>query len=88
MALVKIKEKYQVTIPTTLCQKAGLEVGDLLEARVEGNKLTFTPKSVIDRDIAISLKQVREGKVSPPYRSAKAFLRALHRDVRRLKKNP
>ncbi len=39
MALVKIKEKYQVTLPAALREKAGLEVGDLLEAKVEGRKL-------------------------------------------------
>jgi len=38
MALVKIKEKYQVTLPAALREKAGLEVGDLLDAKVEGKK--------------------------------------------------
>ena len=46
MALVKIKEKYQVTLPAALRQKAGLEVGDLLEAKVEGKKITLTPKKL------------------------------------------
>ncbi len=52
MALVKIKEKYQVTLPAALRQKAGLEVGDLLEAKVAGKKITLTPKSVPDRELA------------------------------------
>ena len=52
MALVKIKEKYQVTLPAALREKAGLEVGDLLEAKVEGKKITLTPKSVLDRELA------------------------------------
>ncbi len=29
MALVKVKEKYQVTIPASLREKAGVEVGDI-----------------------------------------------------------
>lgn len=44
MALVKVKEKYQVTIPTSVRQKVGLDVGDVLEAEVTGKKITLTPK--------------------------------------------
>ena len=35
MALVKIKDKYQVTLPAALREKAGLEVGDLLETEMQ-----------------------------------------------------
>lgn len=38
MPLVKVKEKYQVTLPAWLRQKAGLEVADLLKAKVKGEK--------------------------------------------------
>ena len=86
MALVKVKEKYQVTLPAGLREKAGLEVGDLLEAKVRGKTITLSPKSVIDRDIEISLEQVRRGQVSRHYNSAKDFLRSLHREVKKLKK--
>ena len=34
MALVKLKEKYQVTLPAEVCKKADLAVGDLLDAEV------------------------------------------------------
>lgn len=34
MPMVKIKERYQMTIPAAVCRKAGLDVGDLLEARL------------------------------------------------------
>jgi len=86
MALVKVKEKYQVTLPAGFREKAGLEVGDLLEAKVRGKTITLSPKSVVDRDIEISLEQVRRGQVSRPYNSAKDFLRSLHREVKKLKK--
>ena len=66
MALVKIKEKYQVTLPAALRQKAGLEVGDLLEAKVEGKKITLTPKSVLDRELAQALKEIEQGKTLDP----------------------
>ncbi len=52
MPLVKIKSKYQITIPVELREKINLEIGDLLEAKVENNKITFSPKQVVDREIA------------------------------------
>ncbi len=85
MSLVKIKPKYQVLIPPAVREKAGVAVGDLLEANVEHGKITFTPKSVVDRDLEISLREMREGKMSPAYSSAKEFVRALHRDTKKLR---
>lgn len=86
MALVKIKEKYQVTLPAALREKAGLEVGDLLDAKVEGKKITLTPKSVLDRELAQALKEIEQGKEFGPFSSAKDFIRSLHREAKKLKK--
>ena len=86
MALVKIKEKYQVTLPAALRQKAGLEVGDLLEAKVEGKKITLTPKSVLDRELVQALKEIEQGKTFGPFNSAKDLIRSLNREVKKLKK--
>ncbi len=86
MPLVKVKEKYQVTLPASLRQKVGLEVGDLLEAKAQGKRITLTPKSVVDRDIEISLREFREGKGYGPFKSAAAAVCSLHREARRLKK--
>ena len=38
-----VKDRFQVTLPTVLRQKAGLVVGDLLEATVRGKTITLTP---------------------------------------------
>jgi AbrB family looped-hinge helix DNA binding protein len=78
MPLVKVKEKYQVTLPASVRQKAGVAVGDLLEAKVQGKKITLTPKRVIDREIALALEDVRKGRVYGPFRSVKEMLRSLH----------
>jgi AbrB family looped-hinge helix DNA binding protein len=88
MALVKIKDKYQVTLPAALREKAGLEVGDLLDAKVEGKKITLTPKSVLDRELAQALKEIEQGKTFGPFSSAKGLIRSLHREAKKLKKNP
>lgn len=86
MALVKVKEKFQVTLPAEIRKKANLSVGELLEAKVEGKKITLIPKSVVDRDIAISLREFREGKGYGPFKSAKEAIRSLHREAKKLKK--
>ncbi len=35
LPLVKVKTKYQITLPTTVREQAGIDVGDLLEAKDE-----------------------------------------------------
>ena len=49
MAIVTVKNKYQVVIPQAIRQKLGIGRGDVLEAKVERGRLTYTPKIVIDR---------------------------------------
>lgn len=55
MSLVRIKEKYQITVPLELRERLGLELGDYLEASVEDGRLILTPKDVVDRDPVASL---------------------------------
>lgn len=91
MALVKVKEKYQLTLPADIRKKADLNVGDVLEAKVQGRKITLAPKVLVDREfiekrLAEAEEDLRKGRVSRPYTSAKAFIRALHREAKRLKK--
>lgn len=49
MALVKVKENFQVTIPNEIRGKMHIAVGDLLEAVVRNNIIKLTPKTVVDR---------------------------------------
>ena len=84
--LVRVKEKYQVTLPASVRRKAGLAVGDLLEANVEGKKITLTPKSVVDRELALALEDVRKGRVYGPFSSAREVIQSLHREAKKLRK--
>ena len=79
MALVKVKEKYRVTLPASVRQKARLSVGDVLEAKVQGKVITLTPKSVIDREVALGLEDFKRGRFIGPFRTARAAIRALRR---------
>ncbi len=58
MSIVRVKNKYQVVIPESVRTQIGVEVGDVLEAKVEHGKITFTPKSIVDR-IPQIVKDVR-----------------------------
>ena len=80
------KDKYQVTLPARLRVQAGLEVGDLLEAQVEGKKITLSPKTALDRELAQALKEIDKGKTFGPFDTAEEMIRSLHREGRKLKK--
>lgn len=84
MALVTVKNKFQIVIPQSIREQAGVDVGDLLEAKLENGKITLTPKSVIDRHLAEALGDLREGRTHGPYKSAKEAVTAL--ETRRSKK--
>jgi AbrB family looped-hinge helix DNA binding protein len=77
MELVTVKNKFQIVIPQSIREQAHIGVGDLLEAGIEGGKITFTPKSVIDRHLAEALQDVAEGRTHGPYGSVIEAIAAL-----------
>jgi AbrB family looped-hinge helix DNA binding protein len=79
MELVAVKTKFQVVIPQSIRKRARLDVGDLLEASFEDGKITFTPKTVIDRHLAEGLQDVAAGRTHGPYSSASEAISALER---------
>lgn len=56
LRLVAVKNKFQIVIPQHIREQVHVEIGDFLEASVEGGKITFTPKSLIDRHLAEALR--------------------------------
>ncbi len=82
MAIVAIKNKYQVVIPQRLREEIGLRVGDLLEARVERGKITFTPKALVDRRVAESLADYEAGRSRGPFGSARAAIVSMQKELR------
>jgi AbrB family looped-hinge helix DNA binding protein len=87
MALVKVKTKYQVTLPAAVCDQVGLTIGDMLEAKVEKGKIVLTPQALLDRGIAEGLEDIKQGRVYGPFNSADELLRSLHRNARTPAKN-
>ena len=80
MQLVAVKNKFQVVIPQALREQIGIHVGDMLEAKVERGKITFTPKSVVDRGITESLADFEAGRSFGPFKTADALIASLHKE--------
>jgi AbrB family looped-hinge helix DNA binding protein len=59
MALVTVKNKYRVVIPQALREKLAITRGDVFEAKVEDGRITYTPKTVIDRIPAGKIERER-----------------------------
>jgi AbrB family looped-hinge helix DNA binding protein len=87
MELVTVKTKFQVVIPREIRKRARLDIGDLLEASFEDGKITFTPKTVIDRHLAEGIEDVVQGRTHGPYHSATAAISALERRTAKKTRN-
>ena len=67
MTLVRVKGKFQVTLTNALRSRAGVSVGDYLEAKVcRGGVITLPPKNLIDRSIAEGLADLKAGRTFGP----------------------
>lgn len=80
MALVKVRSNGQVTLPSSLQERAKLSVGDLLEAKLEKGRITLTPASLIDRHIAESQEQINKGQFYGAFDTAEEMIESLHRN--------
>jgi AbrB family looped-hinge helix DNA binding protein len=86
MNLVAVKSKFQIVIPQRIREQMGVGVGDVLEARMERGKITYTPKRPIDHDLAQGLDDLKHGRTHGPYASAEEAIVALESRARRTKK--
>lgn len=77
MELVTVRTKFQVVIPQRIREQVGVDIGDLLEAKVERGKIVFTPKSVVDRYVAEGLADLKAGRTHGPYATADQAIAAL-----------
>lgn len=89
MPVVKVMQRRQVVIPKELFEKLNLEIGDFLEVKLEGSKLIYIPKKLVDRDewywsekgqraIQKSFKDKEEGRVVGPFETTEEAMEALN----------
>jgi AbrB family looped-hinge helix DNA binding protein len=83
MSIVKVKTKGQVTLPTAIRERAGLNIGDLLEAKVEEGKITLTPKTLVDRHIAESIADFKDGRSYGPFDTVEELTTSLQANSKR-----
>ena len=50
MPYVKVKQKYQVTIPVSVREEINLHEGDTLEAKVEDGHIVLIPQQMMARE--------------------------------------
>lgn len=84
-SLVRVKTKYQVTLPHSIQKAAKLRVGDFLGVEIKGSTIILTPKDIIEREIELALDDIKHGRGIGPFTTAKSAIQALHRESRRYK---
>jgi AbrB family looped-hinge helix DNA binding protein len=77
MKIIAVKNKFQIVIPQHIREQVHVEIGDLLEASVDDGRITFTPKSPVDRHLAEGLEDAKRGRTHGPYASAKDAIQRL-----------
>jgi AbrB family looped-hinge helix DNA binding protein len=77
MPVVKIRTNRQVTIPKTIFDELGLEEGQFVEVVRQQNGVFFKPKKLVDSDIEEALRDIDEGRVIGPFKTAKTAIKAL-----------
>ena len=77
MPIVKIGVSRQVVIPKKLYERLGLVPGDYLEVELEDDRLVLTPKMLVEKRLAEGLKDVKQGRVVGPFRTARSAMKAL-----------
>ncbi|KJR43318.1 Transcription regulator, SpoVT/AbrB family [Candidatus Magnetoovum chiemensis] len=85
MSLVRIKSKFQVTIPVEIREKARIKEGDILEVLFHDNAIIFKPKAILDKEsveasIAEGLNDYGENRVFGPFNSVDEFKAALKKE--------
>ncbi len=58
MAIAKIREHGQITIPKPIRESLGLKKGDIVDARLEGDCVVITPRKMVSSEDWEKLLQV------------------------------
>jgi AbrB family looped-hinge helix DNA binding protein len=95
---VTLKPKTEIIVPPSIRRKAGLKPGDRLAFKVSGRTITIVPQQVavvdeysaaerraINRGIAASEKDYREGRSYGPFNTHEEFLASLHAEAAKLR---
>ena len=95
---VAVKSRKSIVVSPAALRQAGFKSGQELEVRVSGGAITILPKlpvaddeytpaqrRAIDRGIAASLKDYKEGRAHGPFKTHKEFIDSLHAEAAKLR---
>jgi AbrB family looped-hinge helix DNA binding protein len=99
MPISKLGQRRQVVIPKQIWDELGLETGGYVEIQRVKGTVVITPKKLVDRDeeltpeqravidarLAEGLEDIKQGRVSPAFSSARELTRYLHQQTKQLK---
>ena len=89
----KVGPKFQVTMPKKVREALGIKAGDLVETSLgrEGaiiRPVELVPRKVdIEQELEAAMAEVKAGRVSKPFKSARALVRDALRHGREGAKN-
>lgn len=74
MPLVQLRDKSQITIPSSIRKELGIKKGDYLEITKEGDRIIIIPKIVVDKSsvtlsekgekyLQEALDDIKEGRI-------------------------
>jgi AbrB family looped-hinge helix DNA binding protein len=76
-ATVKVGAGRKLVIPRKFHQRLGLAPGDTLELTVERGRLVLTPQADLEKRLAESFEDFKNGRALGPFKSAREAMRAL-----------
>jgi len=87
MELVTVNTRFQIVIPPEIRNRAHVDVGDLLEAKIEDGKITLTPQSPLDKHLAEGWADIAAGRTHGPYSTAREAIEAVEQRIAERAKN-
>lgn len=85
MEFVKVKTKYQITLPSSLRKKAGINIGDIFEATINKGEITLKAKNLVDKGIAEGLADVKAGRTYGPFDTVDEMIASIESNIKRKK---
>jgi bifunctional DNA-binding transcriptional regulator/antitoxin component of YhaV-PrlF toxin-antitoxin module len=95
---VKNNNKTPLVVPRAVRRRAGFKSGQELEIKASGGVITILPKlppaddeytprqrRAIDRGIAVSEKDYKEGRSYGPFKTHEEFIASLHKEAAKLR---
>lgn len=77
-SLIRVKDKFQITLPAALRSRAKIRIGDMVSASFEDNgDIRLRAQSVVDRSVAEGLADVEAGRVSEPFDTVDEMLNSM-----------